>query len=365
MTTSRYITRLECCSAGLRAFGGAALFSVLVLPWPVIAAPCGPVDGIESICSLVAPEDVVRSPSAQHLVFGQLAAPGGLFLLDTRDDAVHDLTSPDALQVEALAGWGDPACTAPPSQWLLHGLDSGVRPDGRWQLLAVNHGGRESVEFFELEPIEEGSLRAIWRGCVEAPRDGNFNDVAALSDGGFVVSQPTAASAGMGTFLLAIVGVDSGFVHRWRPGRGFSEQPGTHGRFPNGVVVSPDENTLYMNEYIAGRVRIIDMGSGEQLGEVDIDKPDNSNWSQDGKLLVASHKAGILEVADSLEQGNEEPSLLPFAIVEVDPQTLVSRELVARDGPPMGAGTAAVDVGGVLYVGSYVGDRIIKIPFTR
>lgn len=365
MTTLRHFTRLEFCSAGLRAFGGAALLAVLVLPWSVVAASCDTVDGIESICSLVAPEDVVRSPSAQHLIFGQMAAPGGLFLLDTRDDAVFGLTSPDVLQVDALADWGDPACAAPPSEWLLHGLDSGVRPDGRWQLLAVNHGGRESVEFFELEPIEEGSLRAIWRGCVEAPRDGNFNDVAALSDGGFVVSQPVAASAGMGTFLLAIMGVDSGFVHRWRPGRGFSEQPGTRGRFPNGVVVSPDESTLYMNEYIAGRVRIIELASGERLGEIEIDKPDNSNWSQDGKLLVASHKAGILEVAESLEQGNEEPSLLPFAIVEVDPQTLVSRELVARDGPPMGAGTAAVDVGAILYVGSYVGDRIIKIPFTR
>ena len=365
MMTLRYITRLKFCSVRLRALCGAALLCALVLPWPISAAPCDPVDGIESICSVVAPEDVVRSPSAQHLVFGQMAAPGGLFLLDTRDDAVYDLTSPDALQVEALAGWGDPACAAPPTEWLLHGLDSGVRPDGSWQLLAVNHGGRESVEFFELEPTEEGSPRAIWRGCVEAPRDGNFNDVAALSDGGFVVSQPTAADAGMGTALLAILGVDSGFVHRWRPGRGFSEQPGTRGRFPNGVAVSPDENTLYMNEYIAGRLRVVDMTTGDRLGEIEIDKPDNSNWSQDGKLLVASHKAGIFEVADSLEQGNEEPSLLPFAIVEVDPQTLVSRELVALDGPPMGAGTAAVDVGSVLYVGSYVGDRIIKIPFTR
>lgn len=365
MTTLRTVFRLEFCSAGLRALCGAALLCATVVPLPVVAAPCDTVDGIESICSLVAPEDVVRGPSAQHLVFGQMAAPGGLFLLDTRDDAVYDLTSPDVLQVEALAGWGDPACAAPPSQWLLHGLDSGLRPDGRWQVLAVNHGERESVEFFELESTEDDSLRAIWRGCVEAPQDGSFNDVAALSDGGFVVSQPTAASAGMGTFLLAIMGVDSGFVYRWRPGRGFWEQPGTRGRFPNGVVVSPDESTLYMNEYIADRVRIIELASGEQLGEVEIDKPDNSNWSQDGKLLVASHKAGILEVAESLEQGNEEPSLLPFAIVEVDPETLRARELVARDGPPMGAGTAAIDVGAMLYVGSYVGDRIIKIPFTR
>ncbi|MEP0202858.1 MAG: SMP-30/gluconolactonase/LRE family protein [Halioglobus sp.] len=336
-----------------------------MLPWPAASASCDTIDGIESICSLVAPEDVVRSPSPQHLLFGQMAAPGGLFALDTRNDAVLNLTSPGALQVETQAGWGDPACVEPPSEWLLHGLDSTARPDGRWQLLAVNHGGRESVEFFEIESTQAGDLRAIWRGCVEPPGDSSLNDVAALPDGGFVVSQPTSASAGMGTLLLALMGIDSGFVYRWRPDLGFSEQPGTQGRFPNGVTVSPDGSTLYMNEYIAGRLRVIDIASGEQLGEVEIDKPDNSNWSQNGMLLVASHKAGILEVAGSLEQSNEEPSLLPFAIVEVNPKTLKTRELVARDGPPMGAGTAAIDVGSLLYVGSYVGDRIIKIPFSR
>ena len=337
----------------------------LLLPSSASAAPCTPVDGIESICSLVAPEDIVRSSSAQHLVFGQLAAPGGLYLLDTRDDAVLSLTSPESLEIDAEAGWGDPACSAPPQQWLLHGLDSAARPDGRWQVLAVNHGGREAVEFFELKPVEEGGLRAIWRGCVEAPQEGNFNDVASLSDGGFVVSQPTVAGAGIGTALLALLGVDSGAVYRWRPGRGFSEQPGTRGRFPNGVVVSADERILYMNEYIAGRVRLVDMTTGASLGVLEIDKPDNSNWSQDGKLLVASHKASIFEVGDSREQSNDEPSLLPFSIVEVDPDTLETRELVFREGLPMGAGTAAVDAGSALYIGSYVGDRIIKIPLSR
>jgi len=364
-TILRQFGCVEFFSARLRGLCGAAVLCMLALPYPVIADSCDTVDGIASICSLVAPEDVVRSPSARHLVFGQMAAPGGLFLLNIRDDAVFDLTSSDTLQVEALEGWGDPSCKLPPSQWLLHGLDSAARPDGRWQLLAVNHGGRESVEFFELETTQEGSVRAIWRGCVVAPQGGNFNDVAALADGGFVVSQPTAANAGMGTFLLAIMGFDSGFVHRWQPGRGFYEQPGTRGRFPNGVVVSPDQSRLYMNEYIANRLRVIDMVSGEQLGEIEVAKPDNSNWSQSGTLLVASHRAGILEVAESLEQGHEEPSLLPFAIIEVDPNTLISRELAARSGPPMGAGTAAIDVGSILYVGSYVGDRIIKIPFSR
>jgi hypothetical protein len=35
--------------------------------------------------------------------------------------------------------------------------------------------------------------------------------------------------------------------------------------------------------------------------------------------------------------------------------------LVRREGPPMGAGTVAVELDGFLYIGSYLGDRIIKM----
>ena len=28
------------------------------------------------------------------------------------------------------------------------------RPDGAWMLLSINHGGRESVEFFEIQVSE-------------------------------------------------------------------------------------------------------------------------------------------------------------------------------------------------------------------
>ena len=50
-----------------------------------------------------------------------------------------------------------------------------------------------------------------------------------------------------------------------------------------------------------------------------------------------------------------------FAIVALDPETLAQRELYAGSGPPMGAGTAAVEVDGELVIGSFAGDRLLRV----
>jgi hypothetical protein len=41
---------------------------------------------------------------------------------------------------------------------------------------------------------------------------------------------------------------------------------------------------------------------------------------------------------------------------------MVAQPLLRLEGPPMGAGTVALQRGGNLYIGSYVGDRIIRLP---
>jgi hypothetical protein len=332
------------------------------------AAPdCEPVEGIESICGLHSPEDIVVAPGGRHLVFGQMSAPGGLFLLDTETHAVAPLFP---LAGDAGVGgaadtlWGEPGCTAPPRPLLVHGLDLRQRADRRWQLLAVNHGERESVEFFELTP-GPGAPSVAWRGCALAPGDASLNDVAALPEGGFLVTRMTSRESPNWEMVQALLGFDNGLVFRWRREEGFEPLPGTEGRFPNGIVVSPAGDSFFVNMYLGNRVRKFSWPGAEPLGAVVVSKPDNSTWSEDGKLLVASHFGSIMELYDSLHQDPNEPSLLPFAIVEVDPETLERRELLSREGPPMGAGTVAVQRGDALYIGSYVGDRIIRIPLKR
>ncbi|MBN7798267.1 hypothetical protein [Parahaliea mediterranea] len=328
---------------------------------PAPAAPgCEPRDGIESICGLRAPEDIVLAPDGRHLIFGQMAAPGGLFLLDTRDRSTAPLAAP-ASDPRGGERWGDPACTAPPATLLAHGIDLRRRGDGRWQLLVVNHGGRESVEFYELLGAAQG-FRAAWRGCAEAPADASLNDVAGLPGGGFLVTRMTSRESPMWELFLAVLGFDNGLVYRWGREEGFAGLPGTEGRFPNGIALAADGRSFFVNMYLGNRMRQFSLPDAEPLGEVAISKPDNVTLGADGKLLVASHFGSLLQLNDSLTQDPSLPSLLPYAIVEVDPRSLAKRQLFRHEGPPMGAGTAAVRHDGALYVGSYVGDRIVRVP---
>jgi hypothetical protein len=286
--------------------------------------------------------------------------PGGLALLDTQGPVAAALTP----AIAPAAGWGDPACAAADTPLHLHGLDLSRRADGRWQLLAVNHAGRESVEFFELLPATAGDAAPTlaWHGCVEAPPDGYLNDVAALPGGGFVASHMAPRSAEVRSFFLALLGRDTGFVYRWRSDEGFSEVPGTASRYPNGVKVSLDGRALFLNEYLANRMRKIDLVTGERLGEVAVEKPDNASWAPDGRLLIASHHAGLIALVRSVRQPRAQVSLLPFSVVAVDPETLAKETVFEHEGAPMGAGTVAVPAAGSLWVGSYVGDRVLRVP---
>ena len=130
---------------------------------------------------------------------------------------------------------------------------------------------------------------------------------------------------------------------------------------PNGIISSRDGKSFFLNVYFANELRKYDLASGELLGQVEIEKPDNLSWNADGYLLVASHHASLIALMKSVDKQETGPSTLPFSIVEVDPVTLESRVVLAREGAPMGAGTVAVELDGYLYIGSYAGDRMIKI----
>lgn len=322
---------------------------------------CEPQRGISSICGLHAPEDMVLTPDGEGIVFGQMAGPGGLFVLDPRNDQVQPLFEGAVSEPSEL--WGEASCTEPPAALLIHGIDVQQRAGGQWQLLAVNHAERESVEFFHLDQAAN-SWRATWRGCAVAPDDASFNDVTALPGEGFLVTNMASRKRPMWSAFLALLGFDTGLVYRWRQQDGFVELPSTKGRFPNGIIMSPDGNSFFVNMYFGNKVKKYTYPGIELLGEVSLSKPDNASWNESGNLLVASQHASFLKLAQSLKPEQLAPSLLPYSIVEIDPESLQQRQLLFHEGSPMGAGTVAIQRGKVLYVGSYTGDRIVRVPLS-
>jgi hypothetical protein len=324
---------------------------------------CTAAGNARPVCGFRRPEDLDVIPGGRYVVVSQIGdfetmSPGTLALFDASNDTITVVyPSPQAAAAKA-PGWGDPDCPGPAGGLSPHGIHLTVRPDGKLQLLVVNHGGRESVEFFEIVESEAVPLVA-WRGCVVAP-DLFMNDLAALPDGGFVVSHMYPRGDDIWQGIKGMLGFTTGYVAQWRPGVGFEKVAGSDARMPSGIAVSADGEHIFVNAYLGNEVLKLARRSGETLGRAEVAHPDNSQWSPDGMLLVASHDASVPTVlaCNEIEQG---ACGVRFSIVEIDPATMKTRKLYGNEGPPMGAGTSVVRVGDELVIGSFAGDRIVRV----
>jgi hypothetical protein len=341
-------------TAGTLACGGAE---------PIIG--CEAAGSIRPVCGFQNPEDLALLPGGYALIVSQFGAmdgtrPGSLAVFDLRSEELalrFAGSAGDLPDVAAGDGWGDADCPGPPTEsFSPHGIDLAERPDGRLALAVVNHGGRESVELFEVFE-EDGYFTVEWRGCA-IPAEGTFmNDVVWLPDGGFLVTH-MYTNTGWGTIsgtLGGLAGLDTGYVLEWQPERGFSVVPGSDAPMPNGIEVSDDGEIVYLNAYLGNEVRAISRSSGELLGAAEVDHPDNVTWGE-GRLLVASHPALFeLGACGSLEEGS---CPAEFVIVAIDPATMVATPLLRHAGAPMGGATVALERSGALILGSFAGDRI-------
>ena len=224
---------------------------------------CGVHGDYEVLCGTRSPEDIEVAPDGKHLIVSEFvrgAAGGGFSLFDP----VKKTFTKIAITNEPLKDWGDAACPGPPGDVITpHGISLLKRAGGKMQLYVVNHAGREAMEMYEVKQTQ-GTLSLVWHGCVVSKSD--FNDVAALANGGFFGTHPAALRI-QGQDLFS--GQPSGYVSSWMPGKGEMELPGTRQGYPNGVIASSDGHTLYFNAWTAKEVHKYDVpvGQGDGHGE--------------------------------------------------------------------------------------------------
>lgn len=331
---------------------------------------CAALGELTPICGFSCPEDIELLGDSRTLLISEMGSaqsgsPGSLALFDTRSETITRLPQ---FTESSNEYWGQASCTTPPgTAFSPHGIDVSQRKDGRWQLLAVNHGGRESVEYFELSDDSAG-YHLEWRGCVLPPADSYLNDVVGLPGGGFLAthmypkSGPTFRSINL-YLLTGMLGFATGHVVHCDDAGGCNAVAGTAMAFPNGIQLAHDGRAMFVNGYLADEVRKISYPEGRLLGVAKVDAPDNSRWDADGRLLVASHVGGYNE-SRGCYLITEGACGAAFAIVEIDPQTMQSRTIFRHAGAPMGAATVAQQAGDALYLGSYAGDRILRVPLT-
>jgi hypothetical protein len=355
--------RVVFLAAGLVAFG---LLACSGSTPPILS--CEPHGGITPDCRFQNPEDLVTSPSGQFILVSQLgdmegARSGSLVAYAPATGAIEGLYPPaGAAPGGAEAIWGEAGCPPPDlTVFAPHGIDIERLDHGPHALYVINHGGRESVEMFEVR--DSGTrVELVWRGCVLAPEQGYFNDLVVLRSGDFWVSQmfPRDAHVLWAALRMRFTGYAPGFAYHWNAEGGFRKVPGSEVKFANGIEKSPDERYLFLASYFGDEVVKIDSIAGERIGSAPVASPDNLTWSPTGELLAASHHASMADMlaCRDLQEGS---CGFRFQIVAIAPDDLTSRMLLDHAGPPLGAATVALPFGDHVYLGTFAGDRVARL----
>ena len=342
-----------------RGLLGAASLLCLFGARPAAAAEaCAPAGEVHYLCGLNNAEDMAPLPGSPFMVVsgmsGSGAKAGELYLVDTgaRTFSVlkPDLSGPARAPYGDCPGGPDPAVLAP------HGLALRPGTGGRHLLYAVNHGGRQSVELFEVDASGAAAPRLRWIGCVVMPPEVNPNSVAPAPEGGFVVSKFDANDAE--GFAKMAAGEVTGAVLEWTPGQGFREIPRSRFSGDNGVAVSPDGAWVFVNAWPEKRVIRLSRRGEAEPASVALDfMPDNLHWAPDGSILVAGQVADMKTLLDC----KQERCPHDWAVAKLDPATMKITPVLRETGTQaFSDATGAVQVGDEVWVGTYRGDRLAR-----
>ncbi|MGE3692535.1 MAG: hypothetical protein AB7F98_14265 [Novosphingobium sp.] len=321
-------------------------------------------------------EDLVPIPGTRWIVAGGLDEPGKTFgrltLIDRESRTARLLFSGESPVTSDLRD-GDPKCPGPlePGKFGAHGIGLRVDGEGRGTLYAVNHTGREAIELFALDWSGKEPT-AVWTGCIPLPERVLSNGVAPLPGGAIAVTWmnapeyftgPNGREQAAAWIPKFVAGETTGYAAIWTAAGGWQKVPGSEGSVPNGIEASKDGRWLYVNLWGNQELRRVPVGEGKAAG-VKLDfMPDNVRWGDDGKLWIAG--------AAGDRQAYFECSTKPgchndYRIASLDPATMKASELAHPDTrPDFGDATAAVGVGGEVWIGSNPTERVAWMPYGK
>jgi sugar lactone lactonase YvrE len=308
--------------------------------------PCQDTVDIQFVCGLQAPEDLVVVPGGEWVIASAYAGTGGIYLIRT-SNRMSTVAYPGAAAKERFDARTYKACPGAPdrgtkAKFQTHGLYLLSGDNNVHRLFVVLHGGRESVEVFELD-ARPATPTLTWIGCAVAPDPVGLNSVRGLPDGGFIATNFLPRNAGPDGLTVLRGGALNGELWEWHTATGWQKVPGSESSGANGVELSEDGKTLYVAAWGSQSFfRLARGGAAPKRDEVKLGfAVDNIRWARDGSILAAGQGMGTTN------------------IVKIDPKTLAVKEVVKRpDMPAYGGGTVAVEIGNKLWVGSFRGDRI-------
>ena len=259
-------------------------------------------------------------------------------------------------------------CPGPldPKQAVLHGLALRPAAAGRYTVYATNHGGRESVEVFELTVGSGGaaSIRHLDRVRAAAAQARGQQRRRVLRRH----ARRDRAHLPGKTFEDAFARRNTGIVLQWTPGTpAFVELKGTELVANNGIETSPDDREFYVASTTMRRIyafsRAKPGGGPLRFAQLKDVGPDNVRWTADNRLITA----GLIDDEPACggrpkdEKGIRCP--MGYAVATIDPKTMAATEIARGSRTPGFTGTAmAAVVGNELWLGSFLADRLAYRP---
>jgi hypothetical protein len=323
------------------------------------SSACTASGGLNFICGLQAPEDLVLVPGTRWLIASGMVMGSGLHLIDTQAKTAKAMFNSEISSTRHDKN-RFPDCPGPldPKQAILHGLSLRPVQTGGYTLYATNHGGRESVEVFEVN-ARGATPTATWIGCVLTPDKVALNSVAAFSDGTLVATVLILPGK---TFEDVWAGRNTGVVLMWMPGsKAFRTLAGTELPGNNGIETSADDREFYVAS--TGLKRIVAFSRANpskplrtaQLKEF---APDNVRLVGD-RLITA----GMIDDEPACGGAPKTPKDIQcprgWIADAIDPKTMAITEIARGPAAAPYTGTAtALPVGDTLWLSSFTADRV-------
>ena len=325
-------------------------------------ATCEPGVRLNYICGAERPEDLVAIPGTHFIVTSGFAPGAGLKLVDTEKHTAAPwfIGAPDQVDPDRATY---PSCPGPldPRLFNARGLALRRTGEGHWSLHVVNHGGRESIEVFDV--ILDGAMpHLVWRGCRVMPAGQVGNAVATFADGTLLVTVLTKPGTTIGDFML---GKPTGAVWRWRTGDNrFREIRGTALPGNNGLEVDPDERHFYVVAFGWHAVVVFDRHRERPVRKIVMPDfmPDNVHWT-DSRLVAAGMRldepacGGLRKVV----KGEADKMLCHrgYVAAAIDPVNgTVSTLAYGEPEAAFNGVSTAIVAGSTLWLGSYQADRL-------
>ena len=355
---------------------------------PIPDQPCEQeADGAKFICGVTNVEDWAPVDGTQWIFGSHFVATGkaGYLMIFDSQALTAQTVEPQQIKTGPL----DPkykTCPGAPDFTALstHGL--AIRKTGPTAatLFVVNHGGRESIEIFDIEipkpsvpgaevQVNPAGVTVItkpvltWRGCAVAPKNTYPDAVAPLADGSMLVTSLWNPNDKARTDKLK-TGQPVGGLFRWSTGNWNELSEGKTLSGPNGVIASADGKTAYVAVWAAKGVARIKLNKKSGDKPVDVVSTgfytDNLRWSPDGKsIYVGGQNAPMATLLACIDTDRNNCSDVPFVIDQMDPETLKLTNVIKSGSyGGAGAGTGAIRVGNELWVSSFHADRVARFP---